>query len=67
MNAEQLHPAEAAYRADFARAEQSRRERNDAVRAALAAGQRPFEVAREFGITRGRVAQIATANQPPAP
>lgn len=56
---EELRETEAAYRAASKRAEELRAQRNAAVRAAIAAGVRPVDVARATGLTRGRIAQIA--------
>jgi len=54
-----LKDAEAAYRAASAVAEQAREARNAAVRDALADGQTHAQVARETGLTRGRIGQMA--------
>lgn len=59
-----LAEAEAAYRAAHAEAERLRKERNRLLRQALKAGARPADVARESGLTRGRIAQIQQTREP---
>ena len=58
MTADDLRQAEARYQRAFRRAETEREARNAAVRAALAAGMRPADIARATRLTRGRIAQI---------
>lgn len=59
-----LAEAEAAYRAAHAEAERLRLERNRLLREALQAGARPVDLARETGLTRGRIAQIQHTEEP---
>ena len=45
------------------RAERLRAERNQAIREAADDGKRQAEIARELGLTRGRIAQILSDDQ----
>jgi len=58
MTAAALRRAEAAYRTAFARSEQKREARNEAIRAAVANGMSQVEVARITGLGKARVGQI---------
>lgn len=59
MTTHELRKAEARYQRAFARSEATREERNDLVRAALAAGWTHARIAEATGLTRGRINQIA--------
>lgn len=59
-----LAEAEAAYRAAYAEAERLRKLRNRLLREALADGTRPVDLARQTGLTRGRIAQITQTKEP---
>lgn len=58
MTTEELHEAEAAYRAASVRAEQLREKRNQTIREALAAGWTHARIAEATGLTRGRINQL---------
>ena len=56
-----LQTVEAKYRKAAAEAEQLRGKRNDAVRAALAAGESQAAIGEATGLTRGRINQLRSA------
>jgi hypothetical protein len=58
---QRLRRAQAAFDAAASRADARREERNATVREALAAGWTHAEIARETGLSRGRIGQIARA------
>lgn len=58
MTLDKIKEAEAAYRAAFRRSEKLRAARNEAVRAALAAGISQADIAKATGLTRGRINQL---------
>jgi hypothetical protein len=58
MTATELRKAEAAYRTAFARSEQKREARNQAIRRAVASGMRQSEVAHITGLAKQRIGQI---------
>jgi DNA-directed RNA polymerase specialized sigma24 family protein len=60
MNIEEVKAAEAKLRRARSSYERARQQRNEAVRQALAEGMKPADIARATGLTRGRIAQIAS-------
>jgi transcriptional regulator with XRE-family HTH domain len=60
---QRLRRAQAAFDAAARRADARREERNASVREALAAGWTHAEIARETGLSRGRIGQIARARR----
>lgn len=59
-----LKQTEARYQRASARAEEARAERNAAVLAAIESGMSHAQIAKETGLTRSRVGQIALMRQP---
>jgi CRP-like cAMP-binding protein len=59
MNEYALRDAETRYQRAAERSERARQDRNDTVRAAIAAGWTHARIAEATGLTRSRVGQIA--------
>lgn len=58
MSYEKIRRLEKEYRAARDEAESLREQRNQEIRKAVKAGAKQAELARETGLTRGRIAQI---------
>ncbi len=58
MSHEKIRKLEKEYRAARAKTERLREQRNEEIRKAVQDGAKQSELARETGLTRGRIAQI---------
>lgn len=61
MSHDKIRKLEKEYRAAHERSERLREKRNDEIRKAVQAGAKQAELARETGLTRGRIAQIVNS------